>query len=266
MTHLSIDIETYSDIDIGKAGLYKYSRSPNFEILLFAYSVDFGPVQIVDFTRGEKLPLSVAAALTSPDVQKHAYNAPFEITCINAAQHANKLGGLALHPEQWRCTMMHGLYLGYPAGLARVGDALGLAEDKKKMSVGKALINYFCKPCKPTKSNGGRTRNLPKHDPEKWELFKTYCKQDVVTEMEIYKKLSDFPVPDAVQEDWVLDYIINSTGIRLDHKLITGALAIDAAEKQQLISRAISPVCRTRTADSSSWTGSTIIQTTRCRI
>lgn len=239
MTHLSIDIETYSDIDIGKAGLYKYSRSPNFEILLFAYSVDFGPVQIVDFTRGEKLPLSVAAALMSPDVQKHAYNAPFEITCINAAQKAGKPGGLVLHPEQWRCTMMHGLYLGYPAGLARVGDALGLAEDKKKMSVGKALINYFCKPCKPTKSNGGRTRNLPEHDPEKWELFKTYCKQDVVTEMEIYKKLSDFPVPDAVQEDWVLDYIINSTGIRLDHQLITGALAIDAAEKQQLISRAI---------------------------
>lgn len=237
--HLSIDIETYSDIDIGKAGLYKYSRSPNFEILLLAYSVDFGPVHIVDFTQGEKLPLAIAAALGASDVQKHAYNAAFEITCITEAQKAKKPGGVILQPEQWRCTMMHGMYLGYPAGLARVGDALGLAEDKKKMSVGKALINYFCKPCKPTKSNGGRTRNLPEHDPEKWELFKTYCKQDVVTEMEIYKKLSDFPVPDTVQEDWALDYIINSTGIQLDQQLITGALAIDAEEKQQLIGRAI---------------------------
>ena len=231
MEHLSIDIETYSDIDIGKAGLYKYAQSPNFEILLFAYSEDFGPVKVTDFAQGEKLPLRIAAALTDSKVQKHAYNAAFEITCIST--------NIKLRPEQWRCTMMHGLYLGYPAGLARVGDALGLAEDKKKLSTGKALINYFCKPCKPTKRNGGRTRNLPEHDPEKWELFKTYCKQDVVTEMEIYQKLSAFPVPDAVQEDWVLDYLINSTGIKLDQELITGALAIDADEKQQLIGRAI---------------------------
>ena len=231
MEHLSIDIETYSDIDIGKAGQNKYAQSPNFEILLFAYSEDFGPVKVIDFAQGEKLPLRIAAALTDSKVQKHAYNAAFEITCIST--------NIKLRPEQWRCTMMHGLYLGYPAGLARVGDALGLAEDKKKLSTGKALINYFCKPCKPTKRNGGRTRNLPEHDPEKWELFKTYCKQDVVTEMEIYQKLSAFPVPDAVQEDWVLDYLINSTGIKLDQELITGALAIDADEKQQLIGRAI---------------------------
>ena len=239
MEHLSIDIETYSDIDIGKSGLYKYSQSPNFEILLFAYSADFGPVQIIDFTRGEKMPLAIAAALMDPAVQKHAYNAAFEITCISEAGAAGKPGGAPLKPRQWRCTMMHGLYLGYPAGLARLGDALGLSEDKKKLSTGKALINYFCKPCKPTKSNGGRTRNLPEHDPEKWELFKTYCKQDVVTEMEIYKKLSDFPVPEQVQEDWALDYYINSTGVMVDQQLIAGALAIDAEEKSKLISRAV---------------------------
>ncbi len=235
MKHLSIDIETYSDIDIGKAGLYKYSRSQNFEILLFAYSVDFGPVQMVDLKQGEKIPAEIIDALFDPKIIKHAYNASFEITCINAG------AGLPIPTPafQWRCTMMHGLYLGYPAGLARIGDALGISEDKKKLSIGKALITYFSKPCKPTKSNGGRSRNLPEHDPEKWELFKTYCRQDVVTEMEIYKKLSDFPVPDAVQEDWVLDYIINSTGIQLDQELIAGALDIDAAEKQKLISRAV---------------------------
>ena len=235
MEHLSIDIETYSDIDLKKTGLYKYSQSPNFEILLFAYSVDFGPVQIVDLAQGETIPISLMQALIDPMVTKHAYNAPFEITCINAAL---KLP-IPTPVSSWHCTMMHGMYLGYPASLARIGDALGLSEDKKKLATGKALIDYFSKPCKPTKSNGGRTRNLPKHDPEKWKLFKTYCCQDVVTEMEIYKRLSSFPVPEQVQEDWVLDYIINSTGVTVDRQLIAGALAIDAEEKQQLLSRAV---------------------------
>lgn len=239
MEHLSIDIETYSDIDIGKSGLYKYSQSPNFEILLFAYSIDFGPVQIVDFKQGEMLPYEISQALIDSKVIKHAYNAAFEMTCLLKPVQYMTVKGFKETLPAWRCTMMHGTYLGYPAGLARLGDALGLSEDKKKLSTGKALINYFCKPCKPTKSNGGRTRNLPEHDPEKWELFKEYCKQDVVTEMEIYKKLSAYPVPEEVQADWVLDYIINSTGVMVDQQLIKGALAIDAEEKSKLISRAV---------------------------
>lgn len=232
MKHLSIDIETYSDVDLAKAGLYRYCDTPAFEILLFAYSVDFGPVKIIDFTAGENLPADIFNALSDEIVQKHAYNAAFEITCLNRA-------GFNTPPEQWRCTMLHGMYLGYPAGLAKLGEALGLPDDKKKMGVGKALIRYFCVPCKPAKSNGNRTRNLPKHEPEKWQLFKTYCCQDVVTEMEDLKRLLAFPVPQEVQDDWVIDYQINSRGIAVDNELVNGALAIDAEYKNELTAKAI---------------------------
>lgn len=232
MKHLSIDIETYSDVDLTKAGLYRYCDTPAFEILLFAYSVDFGPVKIIDFTAGEKLPADIFNALSDKNVQKHAYNAAFEITCLNRA-------GFNTPPEQWRCTMLHGMYLGYPAGLAKLGEALGLPEDKKKMGVGKALIRYFCVPCTPTKSNGNRTRNLPKHEPEKWQIFKTYCCQDVVTEMEDLKRLLAFSVPQEVQDDWVIDYQINSRGIAVDNDLVKGALEIDAEYKNELTAKAI---------------------------
>ena len=232
MKHLSIDIETYSDIDISKAGLYRYCDTPDFEVLLFAYAEDFGDVKIIDLTQGEQIPPEILAALKDKNTIKHAYNAAFEITCLNRA-------GYETPPEQWRCTMLHGMYLGYPAGLAKLGEALGLPEDKKKMGVGKALIRYFCVPCTPTKSNGNRTRNLPKHDSDRWNLFKEYCRQDVVTEMEDYKRLRAFPVPDEVQTDWVLDYEINSRGIAIDTDLVNGALAIDAEHKEELTARAV---------------------------
>lgn len=232
MKHLSVDIETYSDIDIGKSGLFRYCESPVFEILLFAYSADFGPVEVIDLTQNETIPAQIIAALNDPCVVKHAYNASFEITCLNKA-------GLKTSAAQWRCTMLHGLYLGYPAGLALLGKALGLPEEKRKLATGKALIRYFCMPCKPTKRNGNRTRNLPQHDPEKWETFKSYNAQDVVTEMEDYKRLELYPVPDWVQEDWVIDYEMNRRGIQLDMALVRGALAIDAEHKEQLLTRAV---------------------------
>ena len=232
MKHLNIDIETYSDIDISKAGLYRYCDTPDFEVLLFAYAEDFGDVKIIDLAQGEQIPPEILAALKDKDVIKHAYNAAFEITCLNRA-------GYKTPPEQWRCTMLHGMYLGYPAGLAKLGEALGLPEDKKKMGVGKALIRYFCVPCTPTKSNGNRTRNLPKHDSDRWNLFKEYCRQDVVTEIADYQRLRAFPVPDDVQADWVLDYEINSRGIAVDTELVNGALAIDAEHKEELTARAV---------------------------
>lgn len=177
--HLSVDLETYSDVDIKKAGMYRYVQSPNFEILLFAYSVDGALVQVVDMAQGETIPQHILSALADPRYLKHAYNAAFEWYCLS------KFVGMQLPPSQWRDTMLHGLYAGYPAGLDATGRALGIPEDKQKLTTGKALIRYFCAPCKPTKANGGRTRNYPHHDPEKWELFKAYNGQDVVAEMEI---------------------------------------------------------------------------------
>lgn len=230
--HLSIDIETYSNVDIGKCGLFKYCDSDSFEILLFAYAYDFGPVKIVDLASGQAIPGNVQMDLQNPDVIKHAYNAAFEITGLNRA-------GYLTPPDQWRCTMLHGLYLGYPAGLANLGKALGLPEDKQKMAAGKALIRYFCVPCKETKRNGYRRRNLPKHDPDKWRTFKTYNAQDVVTEMADYQRLMAYPVPDWVQEDWVIDYELNRRGIELDMELVKGALQIDGEHRQELTQRAI---------------------------
>ena len=179
MHHLSIDLETYSDAPIAKTGAQRYILDPSFEILLFAYSVDGQPVQIIDLANGETV-------LVNPAYIKHAYNAPFEFGCLS------KYYG-QLYPAQWRCTMFHGLYCGYTAGLEATGKALGLPEDKQKLKTGRDLIRYFCVPCRPTKSNGQRTRNYPHHDPDKWQLFKEYCCQDVVTEMEIERRLSSWP-------------------------------------------------------------------------
>ncbi|WP_249311809.1 DNA polymerase [Congzhengia minquanensis] len=232
MHHLSIDLETFSTVPIAKAGAQKYIASPDFEILLFAYSLDGAPVEVVDFAQGEMLPAWVAEAITSPEYIKHAYNAPFEWGCLS------KYIGRQLPPEQWRCTMFHGLYAGYTAGLSATGKALGLPEDKQKLNAGKALIRYFCVPCSPTKTNGGRTRNYPRHSPERWELFKEYCKQDVVTEMEIERRLSAIPVPDFVQKEWETDLIINSRGVAVDMDLVNGALDLGNSVRSQLMQEA----------------------------
>lgn len=230
--HLSIDLETYSSVPIAKAGAYKYVQSPDFEILLFAYSVDGEPVQIVDLAQGEILPDWLYRSITDPAFIKHAYNAAFEWYCLS------KFCGLLLPVEQWRDTMLHGLYCGYTTGLDATGKALGLPAEKQKLSMGKALIRYFCVPCNPTQANGGRTRNLPKHDPDKWELFKTYCRGDVTTEMEIERRLSNFPVPDAVEKQWQTDLIINARGVAVDMSMVQGALHIGDSTREQLMAEA----------------------------
>jgi len=230
--HLSIDLETYSSVPIAKAGAYKYVQSPDFEILLFAYSVDGEPVQIVDLAQGEILPDWLYRSITDPAFIKHAYNAAFEWYCLS------KFCGLLLPVDQWRDTMLHGLYCGYTAGLDATGKALGLPAEKQKLSMGKALIRYFCVPCNPTQANGGRTRNLPKHDPAKWELFKTYCRGDVTTEMEIERRLSNFPVPDAVEKQWQTDLIINARGVSVDMGMVQGALHIGDSTREQLMAEA----------------------------
>lgn len=231
--HLSIDLETYSDVDIKKSGMYRYVQSPTFEILLFAYSFDGAPSQVIDLAQGEVIPQQVLSALTDPAYLKHAYNAAFEWYCLS------KYIGRLLPPSQWRDTMLHGLYAGYTAGLDATGRALGISEDKQKLSTGKALIRYFCVPCKPTKSNGGRTRNLPRHDPAKWELFKTYNAQDVEAEMEIARYLSPFPVPDFVQKQWETDLMINARGVAVDMDFVHGALALGETVRAQLTDEAV---------------------------
>lgn len=234
MRHLSIDIETYSSVPIAKAGLYKYAQSPDFEILLFAWSWDFGPVQICDLTTEKQLPESVLKALPDPEIQKHAYNAAFEWYCLS------RYLGAMLPISQWRDTMLHALYCGYPASLDAAGKALGLSEDKRKLQTGKALIRTFCVPCKPTARNGGRTRVLPGHEPEKWELFKQYNQQDVVTEMEIERRLSFWPVPDEIQRQWEQDITINERGVGLDTQLVEGALECSEITTARLTKEAVS--------------------------
>ena len=233
MIHLSIDLETYSDVNLKKAGLYRYVQSPAFEILLFAYSFDGAPTQVIDMAQGEKIPLEVIHALTDPQCLKHAYNAAFEWYCLS------KYMGAQLPPSQWRDTMLHGLYAGYTAGLDATGRALGILEDKQKLTPGKALIRYFCVPCKPTKANGGRTRNYPHHDLEKWALFKTYNGQDVVAEMEIERRLSVFPVPDFVQKQWETDLLINARGVAVDMDFCEGALELGETIRAQLTDEAV---------------------------
>ena len=230
--HLSIDIETRSSVDIAKAGAYKYAQSPDFQILLFAYQFGEDPVEIIDFTEGKTLPEKLVSALKDPKVIKHAYNAAFEWYCLNRA-------GFETPIDQWRCTMAHGLYCGYTAGLDATGKAMGLPQDKQKLATGKALIRYFCVPCKPTKSNGNRTWNQPWHDPEKWDLFKEYCRQDVVTEHAILTRLKQFPMPEKEQKQWQMDILMNAYGVRVDTELIEGALYIDGISTQELTDEAI---------------------------
>ena len=234
MRHLSIDLETFSSVPIGAAGAYKYIQSPDFEILLFAYSLDGGPVEIIDLACGEMLPDWLEAAIGDPAYIKHAYNAPFEWYCLS------KYFGVILPVDQWRDTMLHGLYCGYTAGLDATGKALGLPAEKQKLAVGKSLIRYFCVPCAPTKSNGGRTRNLPKHDPEKWALFKTYCQGDVVTEMEIERRLSGIPVPADIEKQWQTDLRINARGVAVDMDMVHGAIKIGNDTRDQLMTEAVS--------------------------
>lgn len=235
MRHLSIDIETYSSVDIKKAGLYRYAQSPDFQILLFAYSYDGGPVQLVDLAQGEMLPDQLLHDLQDPNVIKHAYNAAFEWYCIN--QYLNPYNWITPLP-QWRCTMLHGLYCGYPAGLGMINTALGLPQDKRKMGVGTSLIRLFCCPTEPTAKNGQRTRTLPHHEPEKWGLFKEYCRQDVVAEMEVERRLSAFPVPAQEQRLWELDLQMNATGAAIDLDLVRGALAVDEVSAAELMAEA----------------------------
>lgn len=225
MKHLSIDLETYSSVPIDKSGSFKYIQSPDFEILLFAYSLDGAPVEVVDLACGEAIPDHIIRAITDERYIKHAYNASFEWNCLS------KHFGIRLPSEQWRDTMLHSLYCGFTAGLDATGKALGLPADKQKLTTGKALIRYFCVPCRASKANGGRTRNYPKHDPAKWNLFKEYCRGDVITEMEIARRLSRFPVPEEIEAQWRIDLAINTRGVAVDMAMVRGALEI-AAETQ----------------------------------
>lgn len=229
--HLSIDLETYSTVSIGAAGSYRYILDPSFEILLFAYSLDGMPVEVIDVASGQVIPLWLKNALKNSLYIKHAYNAAFEWFALS-----KYLGWLP--PDQWRDTMLHALYCGYPASLDAAGRAMGLPEDKKKLTTGKALIRYFCVPCKPSNANGNRTRNLPRHDPAKWALFKEYNGQDVVTEMEIDRRLSAFPVPAFVQKQWETDLMMNARGVAADMEMVSGALVIGATVKSQLMAEA----------------------------
>lgn len=233
MHTLNIDLETYSSVDIKKAGAWKYIDSPDFEILLFSYSLDGATPVNVDFAQGEVLPPQIAELITSPDCIKRAWNAAFEWGCLS------KYIGKPLPPEQWRCTMVHSLYAGYPASLDAAGRALGLPEDKRKLNTGKALIRYFCVPCKPTKANGGRTRNYPHHDPDRWKLFREYNDGDVITESEIGKRLGNIVVPDFVQKEWETDLMINYRGVAVDMDMVHGALDIGATVKQRLMHEAM---------------------------
>lgn len=226
MQHLSIDIETYSSVNLQKAGVYKYAESPDFDILLFGYSVDGGRVQVTDLACGDKIPAEIVAALYDDSVTKWAFNAQFERVCL-----PNYLDTW-LSPDSWHCTMVWSATLGLPLSLEGVGAVLGL--EKQKLTEGKNLIKYFCVPCAPTKTNGGRTRNLPLHDMEKWEQFKAYNLRDVETEMSIQKKLSRFPVPDFIWDEYHLDQEINDRGIGLDMTLVEQAIAIDSISRKNL--------------------------------
>ena len=227
---LGIDLESFSDVDLIKCGVYAYADSPAFEILLFAYSFDGGETQIIDLAQGEKFPAEVEEAIFDVSVTKTAYNANFERTCLS------KYFGRYIPPESWHCSAVQAAMLALPRSLEDVGRVLGL--DEQKMKEGKELIRYFCVPCKPTKANGGRTRNLPCHAPEKWELFKTYCKRDVDVEKSIRRKLHNFPIPESEMELYRLDQRINDRGVLVDMGLVEQAIACERLHKEVVTKRA----------------------------
>ena len=227
---LEADIESFSDVDLVKCGVYAYADSPAFEILLFAYSFDGGETQIIDLAQGEKFPAEVEEAIFDVSVTKTAYNANFERTCLS------KYFGRYIPPESWHCSAVQAAMLALPRSLEDVGRVLGL--DEQKMKEGKELIRYFCVPCKPTKANGGRTRNLPCHAPEKWELFKTYCKRDVDVEKSIRRKLHNFPIPESEMELYRLDQRINDRGVLVDMGLVEQAIACERLHKEVVTKRA----------------------------
>ena len=241
---LSLDLETFSDVDLNKCGVYKYVRSSAFEILLFGVSVNGGEVQVYDLAQGESVPMKIIKALTDNSVLKWAFNASFERVCLSVwlqkhypqyfesySIHEDTVGDY-LAPSAWRCSMVWSAYMGLPLSLAGAGAVLGLSEQKLKE--GKDLIRYFCVPCKPTKANGGRTRNLPEHDVQKWETFKAYNKRDVEVEMSIQDRLKKYPVPDFVWEEYHIDQEINDRGIALDRTLVKNAIAFDEKSKAEL--------------------------------
>ena len=227
---ISWDLETYSSVDLTKCGVYRYCESEDFEILLAAYSIDGGAVQVTDLACGEKLPQEILDALEDETVEKWSYNSQFERICLSRL--LGYPAGDYLAPESWRCSMVWASTLGLPRSLESVGVVLGL--EKQKLTEGKDLIRYFCVPCRPTKANGGRMRNLPEHDPEKWERFKAYNLRDVETEMQIQKRLSNFPVPDTIWEEYHLDQEINDRGIGVDMELVRQAIAMDARSRERL--------------------------------
>lgn len=230
MKTLSIDIETYSDQNLAKCGVYRYVESPAFEILLFSYSVDGAPVQIIDLACGETIPADVVAALTDDTVIKWAFNAAFERICLS--RHLGYPTGDYLDPESWRCSMVWAATMGLPLSLEGVGAVLGL--EKQKLTEGKELIKYFCQPCSPTKTNGQRTRNLPAHAPDKWLAFKKYNIRDVETEMSIQERLAKYPVPDSVWDEYHLDQEINDRGVGLDMELVRQAIQMDGRSRSEL--------------------------------
>lgn len=249
MESLSIDLETYSDIDLKKCGVYKYAESPNFEILLFAYSVNNGPVQVIDLAQGEDIPTEILAALTDETITKWAYNASFERICLSVWLRRNHpeyfqsysiledTVGDYLDPSAWKCSRIWGAYMGLPLSLEGIGAVLKLSD--QKMKEGKDLIKYFCVPCKATKVNGGRTRNLPSDAPDKWDVFKSYNKRDVEVELAIKEKLSKFPVPEFIWDEYHLDQEINDRGIGVDMQLVENAIDIDSKTKDYLMSRLV---------------------------
>lgn len=230
MQTLSIDLETYSDQPLAKTGVYRYVESPDFEILLFAYSVDGGPVQQIDLACGEKIPSEILSALEDETVTKWAFNANFERICLS--RFLGYPTGDYLEPGSWKCSMIWAAYMGLPLSLEGVGAVLGL--EKQKLTEGKDLIKYFCQPCAPTKSNGQRTRNLPEHAPDKWLAFKRYNIRDVETEMSIQARLSKYPVPDSVWEEYHLDQEINDRGVGLDMELVRQAIQMDGRSRSEL--------------------------------
>lgn len=233
MNNLEIDIETYSSISLQKCGVYKYAESTDFQILLFGYSIDGSDVRTIDLASGEKLPDEVMGALTDESVTKWAFNAQFERVCLS--RYLSDLGLMTeryLDPESWRCVMVWSAYMGLPLSLEGSGAVLGL--EKQKLAEGKDLIRYFSVPCNPTKANGGRTRNLPEHDPEKWERYKSYNIRDVEAEMQIRQRLTNYPVPENVWDEYHLDQEINDRGIRVDMQLVRQAIALDAMTRDRL--------------------------------